>query len=172
MNTAFLSLGTNMGDREGNLREALRLLTKTDHLHVKKMSSIYETAPVGYLDQGSFLNCVVQVECEQSADELLEICMQVEQTLGRVRDIRWGPRCIDLDILLFNHDNIESEKLIIPHPRMHERGFVLVPLVEIDPQGVHPVLQRSLQDLVKQQREGIQLWKQVESVEEFVHFGN
>ena len=110
-------------------------------INVKTVSSIYETAPVGYVDQPSFLNIVVYIETSYSALEILKICQSIENELGRVREIRWGPRIIDLDILLFNNENIEVENLIVPHPRMFERAFVLVPLLEIANKPLSPQLQ-------------------------------
>ena len=133
MNVAYLSIGSNIGDRLHHLTEAVRALHLHEGLMVSSVSSIYETAPVGFTDQADFLNMVVCVETGLAAQELLEICQNIEQELGRVRDIRWGPRTVDLDILLYNNDNIETENLIVPHPRMHERAFVLIPLLEIAP---------------------------------------
>ena len=173
MNTVYLSIGTNIGEREGNLVEAVRQLVATKNIHVQKVSSIYETAPVGYVDQQSFLNIAVKLETTFSAEEMLLACQSVEQHLGRVRLIRWGPRSIDLDILLFNHENIETESLIVPHERMYERAFVLVPLVEISeantPQLKQAHTQLSQMDIEK---EGVKLWKRAKSVEEFVRFAN
>lgn len=172
MNVAFLSLGSNIGDREQNLRDAVSLINKTDEIEVVNISSIYETDPVGYTNQAQFLNIVVKVNCALEAEQLLSRCMEIEQYLGRVREFRWGPRCIDLDILMYNEDNIVSENLVIPHPRMHERGFVLVPLVEVDESLLHPESKVSLQDYMDKTREGVHLWKKIESVIEFVHSGN
>lgn len=173
MNDVYLSIGTNIGDRKRNLQEAVRLLTETKGIEVVRVSSIYETAPVGYVDQDAFLNIAVYVKTTKSADEMLAACQSIEQELGRVRLIRWGPRSIDLDILLYNQENIESEHLIIPHARMYERAFVLVPLMEIV--STHSVqLQKASEALTAfdLQKEGIQLWMESVSVEEFVHFEN
>lgn len=173
-NSAFLSLGTNMGDRYANLKAALHLLRSTDEIVIDKVSSIYETAPVGYTDQPAFLNMAVQVRTSLTAEKLLEVCLSVEQKLGRVREFKWGPRIIDLDILLYNQDNIKSEKLIIPHPRMHERAFVLVPLIEINPAICFPEnglpLEKALS--IIEEREGVHLWKQISGEEEFGLSGN
>lgn len=129
MNDVFLSIGTNIGAREENLERAVELLGRV--VQVKTVSAIYETAPVGYIDQPAFLNIAVHVQTEKSAQEMLLFCQSIENELGRVREIRWGPRVIDVDILLFNEETIDEEHLIVPHPRMYERAFVLVPLVEI-----------------------------------------
>nr|BEI32163.1 2-amino-4-hydroxy-6-hydroxymethyldihydropteridine diphosphokinase [Planomicrobium sp.] len=158
MNKSYLSLGSNMGDRVGMLRQAVRLLKEHPAIEVMNISSLYETAPVGFTEQDVFLNMVVQLQTSLTAYELLEICQDIEQTLDRKREIRWGPRTIDLDILLYNQDEFETENLVIPHPRMHERAFVLVPLLELDPE----------QDFIEPQREGIEIWKTYNSVESFL----
>ncbi|WP_084242220.1 2-amino-4-hydroxy-6-hydroxymethyldihydropteridine diphosphokinase [Planomicrobium okeanokoites] len=158
MNKSYLSLGSNMGDRVGMLRQAVRLLEGHPAIEVMNISSLYETAPVGFTEQDAFLNMVVQLQTDLTAYELLEICQNIEQTLDRKREIRWGPRTIDLDILLYNQDKFETENLVIPHPRMHERAFVLVPLLELDPE----------QDFIEPQREGIEIWKTYNSVESFL----
>ncbi len=158
MNKSYLSLGSNMGDRVGMLRQAVRLLKEHPAIEVMNISSLYETAPVGFTEQDAFLNMVVQLQTDLNAYELLEICQDIEQTLDRKREIRWGPRTIDLDILLYNQDKFETENLVIPHPRMHERAFVLVPLLELDPK----------QDFIEPQREGIEIWKTYNSVESFL----
>lgn len=137
MNVAYLSIGTNLGEREENLAYAVELLRK--EVNVTAVSSIYETAPVGVTDQPAFLNICVALETELEAHALLNVCQQIEQELGRVRLYRWGPRSIDLDILLFNHENIETESLLVPHPRMFERSFVIAPLVEIAPHVLNDV---------------------------------
>ncbi len=171
MNDVYLSIGTNIGDRKRNLQEAVRLLTEAEGIEVIRVSSIYETAPIGYVDQDAFLNIAVYVKTTKSADEMLVACHYIEQELGRVRLIRWGPRSIDLDILLYNQENIESEHLIVPHARMYERAFVLVPLMEIaSTQSLQ--LQKASEALAAfdLQKEGVQLWMESVSVEEFVHF--
>ncbi|RKQ14714.1 2-amino-4-hydroxy-6-hydroxymethyldihydropteridine diphosphokinase [Ureibacillus endophyticus] len=171
MNKIYLSLGTNIGDREYNLKLAVKMLYEMDGISVKKVSSIYETAPVGYVDQPSFLNIVVLVESNRSAFEMLEICQTVENDLGRVREIRWGPRIIDLDILLFNQDNIEAENLIVPHARMFERAFVLVPLLEIADEPLEGFLAQAQKvlTLLDIDQEGVKKWKATTSVEQFIY---
>lgn len=170
MNDVYLSLGTNIGNREQNLKLAVKQLQESKNVKIKAVSSIYETAPVGYVDQPSFLNIALFLQTSNSADEMLKICQSIENELGRVREIRWGPRIIDLDILLFNNDNIGVENLIVPHPRMYERAFVLVPLLEV---AIRPLSEQLLlakqrvesMDLVK---EGIHLWKSTDSLQEFI----
>ena len=160
MNVAYLSIGSNIGDRLHHLTEAVRALHLHEGLMVSSVSSIYETAPVGFMDQADFLNMVVCVETGLAAPELLGICQNIELGLGRIRDIRWGPRTADLDILLFNNDNIETENLIVPHPRMHERAFVLIPLLEIAPLLANPLVDT-----------GVMLWKKVNGVNDLLQEG-
>lgn len=168
MNTAYLSLGSNLGNRFEMLQDAVRILQDEAELNVTQVSSVYETDPVGYTEQATFLNIVVEIQSHLSAQKILIICLETEQTLGRIREFRWGPRCIDLDILLFNDENIESEKLTVPHPRMHERGFVLVPLMELIPNGVHPVTCVPFREYAEGQKEGVHVWKTIDGVDAFV----
>lgn len=126
------------------------------------VSSIYETAPVGYIDQADFLNVVISVTTELDAHELLATCQRIEHELGRVRDIRWGPRTVDLDILLYNNDNIETESLIVPHSRMHERAFVLIPLLEIAPTAAHPVTGSRYSEEAAVHDDGVRVWQEVD----------
>ena len=144
MNTAYLSLGSNMGDRSNFLKTALETLVSAYPIELVNVSSIYETDPVGYTDQDLFLNMVVQVKTELSPIELLDACSETEIELGRKREIHWGPRTIDLDILLFNEENMITERLVIPHPRMFERAFVIIPLLEISPEIKLPSMNQSL----------------------------
>lgn len=168
MNTAYLSIGSNIGDRLTHLMNAVYALHTFNRTSVIQVSSVYETAPVGYTEQANFLNIVIQIETAIDALDLLAVCQGIEIQLGRVRDIRWGPRTVDLDILLFNQDNIEMETLIIPHPRMHERAFVLIPLLEIAPFIVHPVTKKQYAVVDAVEDEGIVLFKKVNEVNEFI----
>jgi len=138
MNVAYLSLGSNLGDRKAQLQEAVRLLQANPSIFNMRMSSIYETAPVGYLDQHAFLNLVVRLETNLSPLRLLDACQEIEQALHRERLVRWGPRTVDLDVLLYGREQLTTERLTIPHPRMYERAFVLVPLSELIPSLVLP----------------------------------
>ncbi|WP_342433829.1 2-amino-4-hydroxy-6-hydroxymethyldihydropteridine diphosphokinase [Neobacillus sp. FSL H8-0543] len=154
-NQAFISLGSNIGNRYDYLRNAIQRLTNYPEIDLVNCSSVYETDPVGYEDQDLFLNMVIQVATVWSADKLLDICLKTELELGRKRDIRWGPRTIDLDILLYNQENITSETLIVPHPRMLERPFVMIPLLEICPDiTFHGA---TCSELPKS--EGVRIWK-------------
>ncbi|OIQ59236.1 2-amino-4-hydroxy-6-hydroxymethyldihydropteridine pyrophosphokinase [Moorella thermoacetica] len=135
---AYLGLGSNLGNREENLKQAVALLDAIAGLEVERISSWYETAPVGKADQGWFLNCVARIKTTMPARELLRAVMAVEQRLGRVRRERWGPRTIDIDILLYDDIKVTEPDLEIPHPRMLERAFVVIPLAEIAPDLLLP----------------------------------
>lgn len=160
MNEAFISIGSNIGEREVYLKQAVEALKERADTTVNKVSSIYETAPVGYTDQADFLNIVISIQTTLSAQELLMICQGIEQELGRERTIRWGPRTVDLDILLYNQDNIETESLIVPHPRMAERAFVLVPLLEIAPNAVHPISGKAYSEEEAIHDDSVQVWSE------------
>jgi 2-amino-4-hydroxy-6-hydroxymethyldihydropteridine diphosphokinase len=131
--TAFVGIGSNLGDREANLARAIELLSAEDGIDVVAVSQIRETEPVGPIEQGPFLNGVVQVETSLRPGELLERLLAVESRLGRVRAERWGARTIDLDLLLYGNETIDEPGLSVPHPRLHERRFVLEPLADLDP---------------------------------------
>lgn len=132
----FLSLGSNLGDRLFNLQHAVDRLASIDGIEVLRSSRIYETAPVGP-SQPDYLNAVLEIATSLSPRELLSQCHRIEDELGRVRRERWGPRPVDIDILTFGDAEVEEPELVIPHPRMHERAFVLAPLAELD---IDPVL--------------------------------
>lgn len=138
-NRVFLGLGSNMGDREEYLHLAVKMLEVTKVMKVVQVSSLYETDPVGYEEQNAFLNMVVEVETELMPLELLEQTARIEILLDRKRDIHWGPRTLDIDVLLFNEETVVNEKLMIPHPQMMKRAFVLIPLAEIAPHVTIPL---------------------------------
>lgn len=163
MNEVYLSLGSNLGDRKAQLQEAVRLLQTNPSISNIKMSSIYETAPVGYLDQHAFLNLVIRLETSLSPLELLDICQEIEQALHRERLVRWGPRTVDLDVLLYGQEQLATERLTIPHPRMYERAFVLVPLQELMPSLILP------EDLEMQE---VHVWKTYNDVNTFLRDAN
>jgi 2-amino-4-hydroxy-6-hydroxymethyldihydropteridine diphosphokinase len=161
-NKAYIALGSNMGDRFGYLTQAIILLESHENISVVNTSSVYETDPVGYTDQDQFLNMTIQAETSLSPFELLDTCLEIELKLGRKREIKWGPRTLDLDILLYNQENIETEKLTIPHPRMSERAFVILPLLEMDPSITLPTMREPLENCLLSipDREGVRIWKQ------------
>lgn len=128
-NKSYIGIGTNRGDRHQNITTALQKVTQ--FAKITNKSSIYETDPMGYKNQGKFLNLVIEIETELKPEELLKKLLKVEQEMGRIRTIKNGPRIIDLDILLYNDEKINKPNLKIPHPRMNEREFVLKPLSEI-----------------------------------------
>jgi len=128
---AFLGLGSNVGDRERWLAEAVRRLDERPDVRVAARSPIYETDPVGLTDQPAFLNMAVRIETSLPPESLLQATMGIERELGRVRTVRWGPRTIDIDILLYDDDSVQTPSLTIPHPRLAERAFVLVPLFDV-----------------------------------------
>jgi 2-amino-4-hydroxy-6-hydroxymethyldihydropteridine diphosphokinase len=138
--TAFVGIGSNLGDRETNLARAIELLSAEDGIDVVAVSEIRETEPVGPVEQGPFLNGVVQVETSLRPGELLERLLSVESRLGRVRAERWGPRTIDLDLLLYGDEVIDERGLTVPHPRLGQRRFVLEPLADLAPTLVVPGL--------------------------------
>lgn len=151
-----------MGDRYDNLKAAYQLINNHEAIKVVNTSSIYETDPVGYTNQDLFLNMVIQVKTGLNSDQLLDLCLHTEQLIGRKRDIKWGPRTLDLDILLYNEENIETEKLLIPHPRMHERAFVIIPLLEINKNITIPMFDKPLEAFLPEinDKEGVRIWKQ------------
>lgn len=144
MNAIYLSIGTNLGDKETNIERALILLS--EKVRITKRSSIYETAPVGYTDQPWFLNIVTEARTHLSPQTLLQFTQSIEHKMKRVKTIINGPRIIDIDILLYNEENINEENLIIPHPRMVTRAFVMIPLHEIAPELI--ITGKSIRDLI------------------------
>ena len=142
----FLGIGTNLGDRERNLQDALAILSQK--MVILKESSIYQTAPWGYLDQPAFLNQVIEAQTDLSPLNLLGFLKDTEKVLGRQANFRYGPRLIDLDILFYGNRIIQTPRLQIPHPRIAQRAFVLVPLAEIAPDFVHPQNRQTVTQLL------------------------
>ena len=136
--TAYLGLGSNLGDRLGNLQAAADALGRETGIRVVASSRVWETAPVGGPPQPDYLNAVLRVQTDLEARDLLEAAHRVEASLGRVRAERWGARTIDVDILLFGDERIDQPDLVVPHPRFAERAFVVVPLLELDPDPAMP----------------------------------
>ena len=145
----YIGIGSNLGNREKNCLDALKILEKK-WIVVKKKSSLYETAPWGVTDQPRFMNMVVEVETELEPHKLLRTLKDIERQVGRGETFKWGPRIIDLDILLYDDLFLRDNSLQIPHPLMHKRDFVLNPLCEIAPDKIHPLLRVRIRDLLEQ----------------------
>lgn len=147
--TAFIGMGSNIGDKSSNLKNALEKLEEAG-LTITKQSSILKTEPWGGVEQDDFANQVIQVETWWTSEKLLKTLLAIELDMGRVREVHWGPRIIDLDLLLFGQETHYSDSLILPHPYLAERAFVLESLNEIAPHFIHPVLQKSLRQLYQE----------------------
>ncbi len=143
---AYIGIGSNLGNREDNCKEAIRLL-KENGIVVKKQSSMYETEPWGVKDQPKFINMAIEIETDKKPEELLSVLKNIEKQIGRTETIKWGPRIIDLDILLYDDLILDLPELKIPHPLMHERDFVLKPLSEIAPDKRHPVIGKTVKEM-------------------------
>src|SRR3989344_3235021 len=153
----YIGIGSNMGNRRRNIENALALLSEKSTL--QKCSSLYETEPVGIVDQNWFLNCVAEIETSLTSMELVDFLQSIEKKMKRIRTVQNGPRIIDLDILFFGNERVYDERLTVPHPRLHERLFVLEPLTEINPQFMHPVLGKSIAELTHDLRKKIPEYK-------------
>ena len=177
--TIYLGLGSNLGKRENHLADAIRLLGASrapsgagpanggprdelnlDEIQIMRVSSVYETSPWGYKHQPDFLNCVLVANTNLPPDKLLERVKAIEQSVGRQPSVRYGPRLIDVDILLYSDEIVDRLGLQIPHPRLHQRAFALVPLAELHPGLVHPILKTTIGVLASRVdgREGVSLW--------------
>ncbi len=154
MNKIYLSLGSNIGDTKSNLDRAVELLK--EKVNILNISSYYETEPVGYKEQDWFLNIALEGETDLNPDALLKFTQSIENKMKRKKTIRFGPRIIDIDILLYEQLNLQTEDLIIPHPRMHERAFVMVPLYEIAPHLT--IGDREIKEIIDE-LEGEQIYK-------------
>lgn len=150
MPLAFIGVGSNLGDRHQNLNQAKSLTSKISGVQLLKHATIIETDPVGGPAQGKYLNTVWEIETDLKAEELLAELLKVEQALGRIRSEKNGPRTIDLDILSYGNEVLKKSGLEIPHPRMHERKFVLQPLAEIAPDFVHPGIRKTVKTILKE----------------------
>lgn len=169
MNKAYIGLGSNISPRLSYLNEAVTALQAVEQISITNQSAIYQTDPVGYEDQNKFLNQVIEIETTLKPVELLEACQSVEEKLGRERTVRWGPRTIDLDLLLYNEEIIELDQLLIPHPRMVQRAFVLVPLTELDSEihipTVNKTVKQQLASLSKEEKRGVVKWTKQDGAE-------
>ena len=149
MTTIYIGIGSNLGNREENCGKAVEVLSQRG-IRVVRASSMIETEPWGVRQQPRFINMAVEAETSLGPEELLAVLKDIEDELGRVPDVRWGPRTIDLDILLYGDLVMKTPELEIPHPGMKDRDFVLRPLAEIAPDMVHPVLKKSIRELLKE----------------------
>lgn len=149
----YLSLGSNIGNKRKNLLEAIRKIGELENTEVVKSSTILETEPFGYLEQDNFLNTCLEVKTLMTAQEFLKEILQIELDMGRVREIKWGPRIIDIDILFYDKEIIEEDNLAVPHPWICEREFVLDPLSEIAPNYIHPLEKKTITMLARKLRE-------------------
>jgi len=145
--TAYIALGSNVGDRRQYIADALDMLSDTEHVRVLRTSEVIETNPLGHADDPAFLNAVTELQTTLSAEELLDTLKHIEDSLGRTRQGKWSPRTIDLDLLLFGDQIIDTPSLTIPHPQMHLRSFVLQPLCELAPDVMHPILKTPVSEL-------------------------
>jgi 2-amino-4-hydroxy-6-hydroxymethyldihydropteridine diphosphokinase len=146
---AFISVGSNIGDRNANCQTGIAAVTAADGVVLTGVSRFYETEPVDFVDQDWFVNAAVRIETILEPVQLLDMLKRIEKTAGRKESaLRFGPRVLDLDIILFDGQVMNTDRLVIPHPRMHERRFVLKPVCDIDPWVMHPVLKRSVQEIL------------------------
>ena len=146
---AYIGVGSNLGDKVHQCEQGLREILRVDRHRLLARSSLYKTQPLGVLDQDWFVNAAIKIETDLEPHELLRSLREIESRLGRRETFRWGPRAIDLDILFFDEETIQTGELIIPHPHLQERQFVLIPLVEIDPHLIHPVLKKTVLQLLE-----------------------
>jgi len=155
---AYIGVGSNVGDKAHRCEQGIAEILKVDRTTLLARSSLYKTQPVGHLPQDWFVNGVIKIETDLEAHDLLRSMKEIETRLGRRKTFRWGPRTLDLDLLLFDDQIIDTEELSVPHPRIQERQFVLIPLSEIDLHLIHPVLKKSVQELLDnfRQDQGVQ----------------
>ena len=148
MATVYIGIGSNIGDREENCEEAIRLLLESG-IMVNKMSSLIETEPWGVTNQQKFVNTAIEAHTDLKPDDLLSVLKKIEHGMGRLPSVKWGPRLVDLDILFYDDLVMKTDDLEIPHPYIKERDFVLKPLAEIAPEKVHPVLKKTVSELLR-----------------------
>ena len=150
METAYIGIGSNLGEPERNCREAVRRIGEIPDCDIIRLSGLYRTEPVGVEDQDWYVNCVVSVMTGLSPRDLMERLLDIEADMGRVREGQWEPRVIDLDLLLFGRDIVHDRDLTIPHPLMHERRFVMAPMVDLAPDLEHPSLGKTMVELLRE----------------------
>jgi 2-amino-4-hydroxy-6-hydroxymethyldihydropteridine diphosphokinase len=144
---AFIGIGSNQGLARENCEQAVRELDSYSEISIESSSSLYETAPVGVKDQDWFINSAIKIKTALSPQGLLKVLLAIENKMGRIRRVKWGPRIIDLDLLFYSNSIIQESYLNVPHPELHKRKFVLEPLSEIAPKLIHPVLEETIENL-------------------------
>jgi 2-amino-4-hydroxy-6-hydroxymethyldihydropteridine diphosphokinase len=144
----FVGLGSNMDDPAGHCLKAMHLISAAEGVNLLRISSLYRTEPIGSVEQDWFINAVAEIRSELTAHKLMKVLQDIENNMGRVRKEKWGPRIIDLDILLYGQDVIRDENLVVPHPELHRRRFILVPLCEIASYVIHPAFGVSIRGLM------------------------
>jgi len=149
-NRVFLGLGSNIGKKRNNLINAIRLINQQENIEVHDISKFYSSPPYGFEEQESFINCVIEIFTDLSPQELIKILKNIEKKLGRKPTFRWGPRVIDIDILFYEDFIVEEKDLIIPHPDIQNRAFVLVPMAEIDSEFIHPVFKKTIYQMMNE----------------------
>lgn len=169
---AYIGLGSNLGEREQQLEQAIMQLHRHPDIHVIGCSSMYETKPVGYVEQDDFLNMVIRVRTALAPLELLRVLLATERELGRIRQFANGPRTIDLDLLLYEGIEMNTAELVLPHPRMFERGFVLIPLLELMEAHQDHTLNVILEHMATCDQDGVVRWREVDWQEESGRFVN
>jgi 2-amino-4-hydroxy-6-hydroxymethyldihydropteridine diphosphokinase len=150
---AYIGIGSNIGNKVRHCEKAIAEILKANHHKLLAQSSLFKTQAIGYTSQDWFVNGVIKIETELEPLDLLQILKAIESRMGRTTTVRWGPRVIDLDILFFDEEEIKTEEVQIPHPSLHERQFVLIPLAEIDRNLVHPVLKKTVRELLETLKE-------------------
>lgn len=164
MSKAYIGIGTNLGDKEKNIKNAVRLLK--EKCEIIKSSPLYKTEPVGFKNQDWFINCVIEARTKLAPYELLHFLKDIEKSMGRAKAIKYGPRIIDLDILYYGDLILKEKNLTIPHPRMHKRLFILAPLVDISPDFIHPKLKKGIKALIAdlKQPEKVELYSRTKLI--------
>ena len=159
----YIGMGSNLGDKVDHYEEAISEILKVDRHKLLAKSSFYKTQPIGYTDQDWFVNGVIKIETDLGPSDLLQTLKAIESRMGRVKTFPGGPRTIDLDVLFYDETEIHGGALEIPHPRLHERQFVLIPLAEIDPDLLHPVLKKKIRELLEgiQEDQGVEKFSNV-----------